>query len=183
MKKLFLSFIYVLFIFTLSISGYGQEQKIKVNTNSDQVGGFVITVSPALTWVPQGANLDNLNEKGHFVPGLGADFFYRFLPKWEIGTMIDYEFDHYIIPRKNELERERAFVATLMFAYTINARWNIFAGAGMEFEKHENLVVGRFGGEYVIPLKKGWFIPVGSFIDFKPGFQSISLSIGIGKSL
>ena len=147
-----------------------------------EVGDMVVSISPSFTWVPEGAGLDNLDEKGHFTPGMGIDFFYRFHPRWEIGAMADIEFDHYLIPRKDDLERERAFVFTGMVAYTLGKRWNLFAGGGVEMEKHEWLPVGRFGIEYVVPMQNGWFLPIGGFVDFKPGYQAYSTMIGIGKS-
>lgn len=165
----------------ISIATSGQAQE-KNTDKGPKKGDMVISFSPSMTWIPEGAQQDNRNNEGHFAPGMGMDFFYRLSPKWEIGTMLDIEFAEYIIPRKNDLKRERAFVVTLMGAYTLSSRWNLFFGGGVELERHESFPVFRVGGEYVIPLKQEWFIPMGAFVDVKPGFHAWSLMIGIGKT-
>lgn len=72
---------------------------------------------------------------------------------------------------------------TAMGAFTISPRWNIFFGGGMEIEKNESFALARLGVEYAIPLQKKWFIPIGGFIDFKPGYDTWSMMFGIGRRL
>ena len=159
-------------------------QEVEIETKSDEEEApekFIISVSMSLTYVPAAVKIDNLSGEGHFVPGIGIDFFYRLSPKWEIGTIVDYEFSHYLIPRKDDLEREKAIIATLTGAYTFDPRWNVFFGAGAEFERHEHLFVFKLGVEHVVPLENSWFIPICFFFDFKEGYDAWSISIGIGK--
>ncbi len=131
--------------------------------------------------VPQGAAEDNISE-GHVVPATGADYLFRIAPKWEVGIMVDYELAKYVIPRKEGLIRERAFIATGVIAYNILPQLSVFGGGGVEIEKHKNLGIARLGIEYSFPLKNYWVIPVGFFGDFKEGYQNYSFSVGIGRS-
>jgi len=160
---------------------FAQSNRAESEEQIEEVGEMVFSLSPSYTWIPAGANLEDLDRSGKFAPGLGVDFFYRIHPKWEIGTMMDIEFAKYLIPRKDDLKRERAFIVTAIAAYKINSNWNLFAGAGIELEQNKNLAVVRIGGEYMIHLKNKWFIPIGAFADLKPGYDSWSLMFGVGK--
>ena len=142
----------------------------------------VLTLCLSGTWISKGANVDNLNDKGHFVPGVGLDYFYRSDHRWEVGIMMDYEFATYVIPRKENLIRDRALILVPAVAYTLHPRWTAFAGGGIELEKHQNLFVFRLGMEYGQPIKNGWFVPLGVFFDWKEGYDALSFCFGIGKA-
>ncbi|OIQ27682.1 MAG: hypothetical protein BM564_11405 [Bacteroidetes bacterium MedPE-SWsnd-G2] len=172
--------IIIVFLFLIAHAGYGQDQDISKAENNR--GSIVISFSPSLGYVSKGADLDNLNDEGHFVPGIGLDIFYQFHPKWEIGTMIDYDLAHYVIPRKNDLERDGAFIISAMTTYSINDNWNLSAGVGLELERHENVGLLRFGIGYVINLHNNWFIPIDNTLDIKPDYEAWSMAVGIGKS-
>ncbi|KXX68627.1 transporter [Flammeovirga sp. SJP92] len=141
-----------------------------------------ISITIAQTFIPKGANMDNLNHKGHFVPGIGFDYLYRVKPKLEVGVMLDFELGRYIIPHKDDLVRDHAFVVAGVLAYSITPHWNVFGGGGIELEKHHNLGVFRLGTEYNFEIGKHWSIPVGLFYDIKEGYDTFSLSVGIGKA-
>jgi hypothetical protein len=131
--------------------------------------------------VPAGSAEDNLTD-GHLVPAIGFDYLYRVAPKWEVGIVADYELATYIIPRKENLKRERAFIVSALTAYNIFPTWSVFAGVGVELEKHKSFAIIRLGTEYSIPLKNRWVIPIGVFVDFKEGYESYSVGLGIGRS-
>ena len=163
------------FITLVCLVGFAQEEKAKMEKRS------FASITLAYGIVPQGSDEDNI-EKGHLVPAAGADYLYRVGPKWEVGIMVDFEFATYIIPRDDNLIRERAFIAVPVVAYNILPPWSLFAGYGIEFEKHKNLGVFRLGTEYSFPLKNRWVIPVGFFMDVKERYENFSFSVGIGRS-
>lgn len=142
---------------------------------------FAISFNPSLTYVAKGAEVDNLNEEGHFVPGIGLDFIYTLNKNWEIIAVIDWELESYVIPRENELKREKALILAALFAHKIGDRFSIVAGGGIELEKNENLGVVRLAAEYKIPLNNKWFIPLAAVLDIKEGYDSRTLSLGIGR--
>ena len=135
----------------------------------------------AYSYIPQGAEEDNL-EEGHFVPSIGLDYFRVIHPRWELGILLDYELATYIIPRKENLKRDRAFLIIPGVGYTILNGWNLFAGAGIELERHKNLFVVRLGTDYTFQFRKGWGIPIGMVYDIKEGYDVWSLAVGISKS-
>jgi hypothetical protein len=131
--------------------------------------------------VPAGSAEDNITD-GHLVPAIGFDYLYRVASKWEVGIVADYELATYVIPRKENLKRERAFIVSALTAYNIFPTWSAFAGVGIELEKHKNFAIIRLGTEYSIALKNRWVIPIGIFVDFKEGYESYSVGAGIGRS-
>lgn len=179
MKQFFYSIFFLLFLICLPDLSFAQEKT--EHKNGELENKHFIGFTYAQTFIRKGANEDNLNDRGHFVPAIGMDYFYRIHHKWELGIMLDYELGTYIIPRKDNLIRENAFIIALIAAYTLTDRWNLYVGGGIELEKHKNLIVGRFGGEHLFPLKNNWYIPLGLFFDVKEGYDAWSLSVGIAK--
>lgn len=174
MKNLLL----LIFVFSLSQNMSGQEEEVEVKEPKHFVG-----VTLAYGIVPKGASEDNLEGKGHVVPGVGADYIYRFAKRWEVGAMVDYELASYVIPRKEDLIRERAFIVCGVVAFKLREPWNVFGGIGAELEKHKSFFIYRLGTEYSFGLgKSGWVIPLGVFMDVKEGYENFSVSVGIGKT-
>ena len=131
------------------------------------------------THIPKGADPHSPEEEGYFVPSLGLDYIRRLSHKWEVGIMLDYELDHYLIVEK-DLERENAFIVVAGGAYNLIDHLAIFAGAGVEFEAHNHLFVFRLGTEYGIHLKRHWVIAPAFFFDWKEGYDTYALSLGVG---
>ena len=168
MKRLLL-----LFIVSLSfLSSFAQEQEEQKKN--------LLSASFGYTFIPQGSSHEEEEADGIFIPSIGVDYFRRIHPRWEIGLMVDLELGEYIISHK-ELNRKNALAVIAMGSFTVNKHINLFAGGGMEFEKHHNLGVLRLGTEYVFRLKKEWVISPGFFYDFKDGFDTWSLSLAFGK--
>lgn len=174
---LLLNVLSVLFIFPQR--SFAQEVTGKEESESMESRHF-ISLSFGYTYVPKGGSLESTEATGAFVPSIGLDYFYRIKPRWEIGTMMDVELDHYLIIDK-DLERENAFIATVVGLYKIFPRLSVFAGGGIEIEHHENLAVFRAGIDSPIPLGRGWVMAPTLIFDFKEGYDTWSLAIAIGK--
>jgi hypothetical protein len=132
------------------------------------------------TFIPQGTSHEEEEADGVFIPSIGLDYFRRVHPRWEIGVMVDLELGEYIISHK-ELNRKNALAVIGIGSFSLTKHINLFAGGGIEIEKHKNLGVLRFGTEYVFRLNKEWVISPGFFYDFKEGFDTWSLSLAFGK--
>ena len=143
MKKL----VTILLLLTCNYASFCQEESTKKNN--------LLTGSFGYSYVSKGAEEGASSAEGVFVPSIGIDYFRRIHPKWEIGTMIDLELSNYLIFEK-QLNRHKALVITGIVAYNLSENWTVYAGGGIELEKHENIFVGRFGGEYGFKLKKEW---------------------------
>ena len=68
---------------------YGQES---AEDHEEELERHGISLNFAYSFIPKGAKEDNLNNRGHFVPGIGIDYIYKLQPKWEVGLMVDIEF-------------------------------------------------------------------------------------------
>jgi hypothetical protein len=124
---------------------------------------------------------DDIEEEGHWVSSIGINYLREISEKWEVGVMLDFQFGHYIIPHKDNLEREDVFIALTGASYKLFPKWAVFAAAGVEFEKSENLGVIRVGTDYSFHLMDGWAIPVGFFWDIKKDYNVYAFLVGIAK--
>jgi hypothetical protein len=131
------------------------------------------------THIPKGAELNAAEAEGFFVPSVGLDYVRRIGHRWEFGLLLDYELDHYLIVEE-EFERENAFIAVAGLGYELIEHFALMAGAGIEIEKNENLFVFRLGAEYGIHFNNRWVLAPAFFYDFKEGYDTYSLSLGIG---
>ncbi|MGB0391485.1 MAG: hypothetical protein ACPGRC_07470 [Salibacteraceae bacterium] len=154
---------------------YSQEHEHEELKKNLLTGAF------GYTYIPKAAFPEDTDSKGILVPSIGLDYFRRINKNWEVGTMIDLELANYLIVDR-DLNRDKALVITAICAYSFNTPWTVYAGGGIELEKHENLGVIRMGGERVFSLKNDWVIAPGFFYDFKGGsYDTWSIAIAFGK--
>jgi hypothetical protein len=108
---------------------------------------------------------------------MGADFMYRFSPKWEVGVQVDFNF-------LKSFDGFEGYSVALVVAYSVTDRLNTFMGAGVEHRKEsgENELLVRLGGEYSIFLdkKQRFMLLPGSFIDFVGGDSFVSVVLAVG---
>jgi len=139
-----------------------------------------ISLSFGYTYIPGGAEVGETEANGFLVPSIGLDYLYKITPRWEIGTMMDVELDHYLVVDK-ELERENAFIAAIIGLYKVTPRFSLFAGGGIEIEHNHNLAVLRVGADSPIPLGREWILAPTLIFDFKEGYDTWSMAVSIGK--
>jgi hypothetical protein len=169
------SILVLLIVFVSNSNVYAQEE-----ASTPREDKHLIALSFGFTYIPEGENENQTETTGVFIPTLGLDYFFKIKQRWEIGLMTDIELGNYVIIDK-ELDRENAFIATAMGLYKISNDWSVFAGAGIELEKHKNLAVLRLGTDYVFSLGKGWVLGPGFYYDLKEGYDTWSISIVLGK--
>ena len=107
----------------------------------------------------------------------GADYMYRFDPKWETGVQFDISFG-------KGFDGFEGYSVVPVVAYSVTNRFNVFVGAGVEHgeESGENEFLARLGGEYSVFLNKEerFMLLPGAFVDFvgSESFVSIVLAVG-----
>ena len=168
MKRLLL----LLLIILSYINSYSQENEEEKKN--------LLSISLGYTYIPQGASHEAEVADGVFIPSIGIDYLRRIHPRYEIGLMFDMEFGEYIVIDK-ELNRENAIAIVAIGSFSLTKHINVFAGGGIEIEKHHNLGIIRLGTEYNFRFKKGWVIAPGFIYDFKEGINTWSLSVAFGK--
>lgn len=134
-------------------------------------------VSFGYTHIPKGAELDAEESDGFFVPSIGLDYARVVGRKWEVGVMLDFELDHYLIVEK-ELERENAFIGVVGVAYNPIAHLLLFTGAGVEIEKNKHLFVYRLGLDYSFYFGHHWAIVPAFYFDWKEDYDTYAFSVG-----
>lgn len=117
---------------------------------------------------------------GLFVPTVSLDYDYRLNPKWALGFMSAIEFDKYYVT-DNQIERENALNLVLVGKYNFTRYFGIFAGGGIELEKHDNLAVLRLGLEYAIDVGKHWALVPKLHFDFKENYNTWSLRLNFAR--
>jgi len=92
------------------------------------------------------------------------------------------EFMSYVLKDYNGLSkiRKNAFLSAAVLGYKIS-NFGLFVGMGYEFERNENILVRRFGIEYMIELSENVDIsPAYIFDSMGASHTSHSLAIAIG---
>ena len=108
--QIFLIILSVLVLFNLSaFAREGHEENQSESKNA-------LVLNFGYTHIPQGAELGSESTGGFFVPSIGLDYGRVMGERWEIGIMLDYELDHYLIVEK-DLERENAFIVVAGVGY------------------------------------------------------------------
>lgn len=151
--------------------------------NNHKEGKHIVAASIGYTYIPKGASLHGHdNDKGFFVPTIGLDYFYEVAHKWEIGLMLDFELDHYVITSK-DLERENALLVIGVGSYEFARGWHVLGGGGIELEKNENVAVIRLGVEKKFELPNHWSIGPSFLWDLKKDYDTWSINFLVSKRL
>lgn len=169
----------VLFAVFMLVSLFSFAQHHEENKSEHHKNIFLLSFG--YTHIPKGAELHSEESEGFFVPTVGLDYGRVVGKRWEIGVMLDWELDHYIISEK-ELEREKAFIAVAGVAYNPIAHLAIFTGAGIELEHNQHLFVFRLGTEYAIHLGHHWALAPAFYFDWKEDYDTYALSLGLRYS-
>ena len=119
------------------------------------------------------------------IPTFGIDYDFSFNRKWAIGWFNDIEASSYIIEyddgKVEQLEREYLIISTICLIYTPVKHFTVYAGGGMEFERHQNFAVIRIGTEYEIPIRNNWDVAFGLSFDHKEVYNSYGFTVAFGK--
>lgn len=121
------------------------------------------------------------------VPTVGLNFDYYLSEKWGLGIHSDILLQQFKVEKHDDHEeiiRENPIALCAMGIYKPHHRWALFAGYGIEIEKHENLNLVRFGAEYGIPLPKHWEVALSMEYDYKfNSYGALMFGIGFSKGL
>lgn len=132
------------------------------------------------TFIPLAGELEDTDARGLFIPAVRLDYFYRMLPRWEIGFMGNYEIDHYMIVDE-QIEIDHAVVLALVGMFKITDHWGVFTGGGAEILPQLTRGIFRLGTEYTIDLKKNFALVPKLFLDFRGNYLTWSAALTIAK--
>jgi len=162
---------------------HGQEEHPEDIHEHEGLRRHKIAFLTGYTWVRKG---DHEGGSGVvFIPTFGFDYEYWIVHKFAIGVFNDIEVGNYVVENSDgeEFKRENAFVTTLVAIVEPVKGWGLYAGAGIELEKHHHMWVVRIGTEYAWELPKDWSVALGASWDIKKEYDSIGVGITFGKRL
>jgi len=134
------------------------------------------------TWIPEGNHegaIDGLIE----APTLGLDYALRLGERFAISSINDVQVASYVIEREDgsDLERERVFVTSLVLMWEATPRLQLFAGPGLETDRHETLGLAKVGVEWVLFEPHPWDVALNFAWDIKKEYDSIAVGLSIGR--
>ena len=181
MKKLVL---FILFLFCFTYSGIAQDHQDSHSGERSSAHHFLhhrLAAGFGYTLVPKGAD-ESTEEEGILVPTLALDYLYKFSHKWSAGLVVDLELSQYVIPVLDDfVNRHNALIIAAIGLYEPIIYWGIYAGAGIEIEKHKNFAVLKVGTDYEFQLGNNWDISPSLTFDWKEEYTTWSLMVGVGK--
>jgi hypothetical protein len=125
-----------------------------------------------------------------FIPVIAAEYVYKINQRWGLNAIGEWELAHYVVEThgggdsdsgnpEDALAREGALMFLGLLEFYPSHRWALEAGAGYEFEKHENLFVLRGGIAYEIPMRDGMAVGFPLTFDWKEEFWAVSIGMGL----
>ena len=116
-------------------------------------------------------------------PTIGIDYAFRLSERFGIMSINDFQFDQYVIERDDgsELERERVFVTSLVLAWEAIHAVRLFAGPGVETDKHETLGLVKVGAEWEFLQAHPWDVALNVAWDIKSEYDAIAVGLSVGR--
>jgi opacity protein-like surface antigen len=178
MKKIFLSFLVVLFFCNLS---FAQHEAGEIFHPHSSLG---IVVSH--TNVSQGQQ--DGDTKWLSLPSWSLNYNYKFKPRWSIGVHTDivtenFEVEEHLNNETNTtLERSYPVSVAAMASFKPGKHFSLLLGAGGEFAHTGNLFLIRVGAEYVYEMNSKWELNAMITDDIKINAYN-SWAIGLGVTM
>jgi len=159
--KNFLTILFFLPLFVFSQSS--QEHNNEFSHDEESGGKFRIAVSINQTYISEENYHESEHHPAQLIPTDGIEIQYFISKHFSIKWSNEIEFMSYILKDDNGLSkvRKNAFLSSAVLGYEVS-NFGFFAGLGYEFEKNENLLVKRFGIEYILDLNEN--------IDISPAY-------------
>jgi len=116
-------------------------------------------------------------------PTIGFDYAFRPSERFAISWINDFQLDQYVIERSDgsDLQRERLFVTSLVLMWEAMPRMQLFAGPGLERDKHEVLRLLKIGLEWELFEPHPWDVALNFAWDVKEEYDALAFGLSIGR--
>jgi len=134
------------------------------------------------TWIREEGN-DGAIDGLIAAPTIGVDYAFRFGERFAIASISDLILDSYVIVLEDgsELERELAVVTSVVVMWRATHRLQLFAGPGIEADKHETLTLLKVGLEWDIFEPHPWDVALNVAADIKGEYNALAFGLSIGR--
>lgn len=135
------------------------------------------------TWVPTGDPHEGDSKGTVIAPTVGIDYSFWISHRVGVGLTNELELTTYVVETSDgtTLPREYAYVGAVVGIYEAARGLGLYAGPGIELEKHENFYVLKVGAEYTFAVAHGWATSVAFAYDFKDEYDSWALGLGVAR--
>ena len=132
-----------------------------------------------------GAIDENGTPRFRVIPVFAFDYEYWFTHKIGLGLHNEIELANYTVEgdHQDQIQRNYAFVASIVFCYELVNNWGLFAGPGYEFEQHHNFALFKIGTDITKSFEDGWAIGLVVAYDFKEVNSAMSMGLSVSKRL
>lgn len=206
MKKIFLFYSFVLLL-SFNSKVFSQETEDHHNSDHETIDQeqhheghhkkHAISVVMSHTHIKSGVK-NNSGDNWIALPSFGINYNYIFNEKWAIGLHNDIIIEEFIVEdpnahdtvelHKNEgseiegITRSHPIASAIMIIYKPFKHVAFLAGGGMEFSKHQDFALIRFGIEFPFHIPNDWELFGGMAYDINiDAYNSFSFGIGIAK--
>ncbi len=208
MKKIFLFYSFVLLL-SFNSKVFSQETVDQSNHNSDHEiknqeehheghhKKHAVSLVLSHTHIRSGIK-NNSGDNWIALPSFGINYNYSFNEKWAIGLHNDIIVEEFIVEdpnahdtvelHKNEgseiegITRSHPIASAILIIYKPFKHIAFLAGGGMEFSKHEDFALIRFGIEFPFHIPNDWEIFGVTAYDINiDAYNSLTFGIGIAK--
>jgi hypothetical protein len=130
-----------------------------------------------------------INQEGQeelkVIPILGLDYEFWFNHKFGLATQNDLELAQYIVEKDHQeyIDRNYAFVSSLVFLWESLPGWALFTGPGYEFEAHHNFPLWKIGTDISKTFEGGWSTGITLSYDIKEINSSVSVGVTVAKRI
>ncbi len=132
-----------------------------------------------------GAINEDKEKQVKVIPVMGVDYEFWFNHKFGLALINDLELASYVVEKDHEeyIDRNYAFVTSLVFLWEPVRNWALFAGPGYEFEAHHSFPLFKIGTDISKSFEDGWSVGLAMSYDIKEVNSSLSLGITVAKKL
>ena len=130
--------------------------------------------------------IDEQGDKGpSIIPIISLDYEFWFNHTYGMALKNDLELATYAVEKDHQefIDRNYAYLVSLVFLWEPIRNWALFAGPGYEFEEHHSFPVFKLGTDISKSFQDGWAVGLTIAYDFKEVNSSFSLGITVAKQL
>lgn len=146
------------------LSALGQSHKTEIDQDYGTENNIIqrkhaIHYLNGMTLIPEVISETHEGKKMNFINTIGVSYQYQFTAQYAAMIITDLEMENYMLSNEDEIYfRENVVMVLLAGSYEPFPQIEVFAGAGVEFERGFHIGVAKFGVEYHLHIANDWYV-------------------------
>jgi len=176
-----ITFLIVCFLSITFFQAIAQEEAQSEEQESIKRNKIAVVFGDAL--IHEVRNTTTGKEQFVMAPTFGLDYTYALSHHWSIGTYNEISFLNIEVEDGQDqyVKRENTLLFSLGAGYEITKRFGVFAGAGIETDPNETLMILYTGAEYTIIRSNDWDVALAAGYITKELYDSFTFGVVIGR--